>query len=125
FINEMADLAERLGADITKVALGMGTDHRIGSAFLKPGPGFGGSCFPKDTRALAATAQDIGAPSRIIDAVITSNRNRMTSMIHRIVKAAGGSLQQKKVAVLGLTFKANTDDMRESVSLTIIPALLR
>lgn len=124
FINEMADIAERLGADITKVAHGIGLDHRIGTAFLNPGPGFGGSCFPKDTRALAAIAQDCGSPSRLVDAVISANHNRMTSMIHRIIVAVGGSLHHKRVAVLGLTFKANTDDMRESVSMIIIPALL-
>jgi UDPglucose 6-dehydrogenase len=125
FINEMADVAEHVGADIGFVAKGIGLDHRIGASFLKPGPGFGGSCFPKDTRALAAIAQDCGAPSRIVDAVISANQNRMSRMIQRITRAADGSLRGKKIAVLGLTFKANTDDMRESVSLTIIPALLR
>ncbi len=125
FINEIADLCEKVGADVHDVARGIGLDGRIGRKFLHPGPGYGGSCFPKDTRALVSTAQDAKAPLRIVESVVTVNDNRKKQMADRIVAAAGGSLKDKKVAVLGLTFKPNTDDMREAPSLDIIPALLK
>lgn len=125
FINEMADVAEKVGADIAQVARGMGMDRRISPHFLSAGPGFGGSCFPKDTRALAATARDAGAPSRIVETVVESNTIRKEAVVQKILRAMGGSVQGKRIAVLGLTFKANTDDMRESPSLVIIPALMR
>jgi len=122
FINEMADLCEKVGADVQDVARGIGLDGRIGSKFLHPGPGFGGSCFPKDTVALLKTAQDAGAPSRIVEAVIGVNDARKLSMADRIVKAFGG-VEKKTVAILGLTFKPNTDDMRDAPSLVIVPHL--
>jgi UDPglucose 6-dehydrogenase len=124
FINQMADIAEKVDADITKVALGMGLDHRISPHFLLPGPGYGGSCFPKDTRALASIAREAGAPASIIEEVITTNDTRKTAMVERIIKACGGTVQGKRIGVWGLAFKANTDDMRESPSLVILPALL-
>ena len=123
FINEMADLCERVGANVQEVAKGIGLDGRIGSKFLHAGPGYGGSCFPKDTLALVRTAQSVGAPSKIVEAVVEINRDRKTKMADRVVEACGGSLDGKTVAVLGLTFKPNTDDMRDSPSLDIIPAL--
>jgi UDPglucose 6-dehydrogenase len=123
FINEVADIAEKVGADISQIAKGMGLDHRISASFLSPGPGFGGSCFPKDTRALAAIARDVGVPSRIVEQVVESNTIRKASMVQKITQAAGGNLKGKRIGVLGLTFKANTDDMRESPSLVIVPAL--
>ncbi len=122
FINEMADLCEKVGADVQDVARGIGLDGRIGSKFLHPGPGFGGSCFPKDTVALLKTAQDAGAPSRIVEAVVSVNEARKVSMAERIVKAFGG-VEKKTVAILGLTFKPNTDDMRDAPSLVIVPHL--
>ena len=123
FINEMADLCEKVGADVQQVAKGMGLDGRIGSKFLHAGPGYGGSCFPKDTLALTKTAQDYGSPVRIVDAVVEANRQRKESMAARIIETMGGSAAGKTVAVLGLTFKPNTDDMRDSPSLDIIPML--
>ncbi len=123
FINEMADLCEKVGADVQQVAKGMGLDGRIGSKFLHAGPGYGGSCFPKDTLALTKTAQDYGSPVRIVDAVVEANRQRKESMADRIIETMGGSAAGKTVAVLGLTFKPNTDDMRDSPSLDIIPML--
>jgi UDPglucose 6-dehydrogenase len=123
FINEMADLCEKCGADVQEVARGMGLDRRIASKFLHAGPGFGGSCFPKDIAALSAIGQRYGAPIRIVDTVIGVNDARKHAMAAKVVAACGGSLDGKTVAVLGLTFKPNTDDMREAPSLTIVPAL--
>ncbi|MCA3247603.1 MAG: UDP-glucose/GDP-mannose dehydrogenase family protein [Azospirillum sp.] len=123
FINEIADLCEKVGADVHDVAKGIGLDGRIGKKFLHPGPGYGGSCFPKDTLALVKTAQDYGAPLRIIETVVDINDKRKKAMAERVVKACGGSVAGKKIAVLGLTFKPNTDDMRDSPSLDILPAL--
>lgn len=119
FINEMADICEATGADIEEVAKGMGLDARIGDKFLKTGPGIGGSCFPKDARALAVQAEAFGRPSHIINALIESNELRKENIAQRIIDKVG----QGTVAIFGLTFKANTDDMRESAALTIIPAL--
>ncbi len=125
FINEIADLCEKVGADVHDVARGIGLDGRIGRKFLHPGPGYGGSCFPKDTLALVRTARDAGAPLRMIETVVAVNDERKRAMAARIVAACGGSVGGKTVAVLGLTFKPNTDDMRESPSLAIVPALQR
>ena len=124
FINEMADLSEAVGADVQQVARGIGLDKRIGSKFLHAGPGYGGSCFPKDTLALVRTAQDAGAPSRLIETTVEVNAARKKAMAGRVEKAVGGSLQGKTVALLGLTFKPNTDDMRDAPSLDIAPALV-
>ncbi|GAB1342534.1 UDP-glucose dehydrogenase family protein [Gemmatimonas sp.] len=123
FINEIADLCEQLGADVSDVARGMGLDGRIGKKFLHAGPGYGGSCFPKDTLALARTAHDAGSPVRIVETVVAINAERKARMADRIIAACGGSVQGKTVAVLGVSFKPNTDDMRESPSLNIVPAL--
>jgi UDPglucose 6-dehydrogenase len=123
FINEMADLCEKCGADVQEVARGMGLDRRIAGKFLHAGPGFGGSCFPKDTAALTAIGQRYGAPTRIVETVIGVNDARKRAMAAKVVAACGGSLAGKTVAVLGLTFKPNTDDMREAPSLAIVPAL--
>ena len=124
FINEMARLCERTGADVKAVARGIGLDGRIGPKFLHAGPGFGGSCFPKDTRALSRMAQEQGLPLRIVDAVIASNEEIKRSMVEKLRDLAGGSFNGKTVAVLGVTFKPNTDDMREAPSLTVVPALV-
>jgi UDPglucose 6-dehydrogenase len=123
FINEMADLCEHLGANVQEVARGIGLDRRIGSKFLHAGPGYGGSCFPKDTLALVRTAASVGAPSKIVEAVVDINARRKKGMAERVIKACGGSVAGKTIAILGLTFKPNTDDMRDSPSLDIIPAL--
>lgn len=123
FINEIADLCEKLGTDVHDVARGIGLDGRIGRKFLHPGPGYGGSCFPKDTLALVRTAQEAGAPLKIIETVVAINDARKEAMAHRVIAAAGGSVKGKTIAVLGLTFKPNTDDMRDSPSLVIVPAL--
>ena len=123
FINEIADLAEKVGADVQEVARGIGLDNRIGSKFLHAGPGFGGSCFPKDTVALLKTGQDHDAPLRIIEAVVAVNDTRKRAMARKVAAALGGELRGKTVAVLGLTFKPNTDDMRESPSIPLITAL--
>ncbi|MCW5730889.1 MAG: UDP-glucose/GDP-mannose dehydrogenase family protein [Alphaproteobacteria bacterium] len=123
FINEMADLCEKVGADVQDVARGIGLDGRIGRKFLHAGPGFGGSCFPKDTRALVSLGRRVGATPRIVEAVVEVNERRKRQMAEKILAACGGSLAGKVVAVLGLTFKPNTDDMRESASLVIVPAL--
>jgi UDPglucose 6-dehydrogenase len=123
FINEIANLCEQAGADVQEVARGMGLDRRIAGKFLHAGPGFGGSCFPKDTAALSAIGQRYGAPIRIVDTVIAVNDARKRAMADKVLAACGGSLQGKTVAVLGLTFKPNTDDMREAPSLVIVPAL--
>ncbi|MBF0327458.1 UDP-glucose dehydrogenase family protein [Magnetospirillum moscoviense] len=124
FINEIADLCEKVGADVHDVAKGIGLDGRIGKKFLHPGPGYGGSCFPKDTLALVKTARDYDAPLRIVETVVDVNDKRKKAMAERVVKACGGSVKGKTVGVLGLTFKPNTDDMRDSPSLDIIPALV-
>jgi len=123
FINEIADLCEKVGANVQDVARGIGLDNRIGSKFLHAGPGYGGSCFPKDTHALIKTAQDAGAPVRIVETVAAANESRKRRMAEKILEACGGSLRGKTIAVLGLAFKPNTDDMRDAASLAIIPAL--
>jgi UDPglucose 6-dehydrogenase len=123
FINEIADLAEKVGADVQEVARGIGLDNRIGSKFLHAGPGFGGSCFPKDTRALVKTAQDYDVPLRIVESVLSVNDNRKRAMARKVANAFGGNLRGKTVGVLGLTFKPNTDDMREAPSIPLITAL--
>jgi UDPglucose 6-dehydrogenase len=123
FINEIADLCEKCGADVQEIARGMGLDRRIASKFLHAGPGFGGSCFPKDIAALTAIGQHHGAPISIVETVIRVNDARKRAMVEKIVAACGGSLAEKTIAVLGLTFKPNTDDMREAPSLVILPAL--
>ena len=123
FINEIADLAEAAGADVQEIARGIGLDNRIGAKFLHPGPGFGGSCFPKDTRALLKTAQDYEVPLRVVEAVIAANDIRKRAMARKVSAAFGGSLRGKTIAVLGLTFKPNTDDMREAPSIPLITAL--
>jgi len=123
FINEIADLCEQVGADVQQVARGIGLDNRIGGKFLHAGPGFGGSCFPKDTVALIKTAQDHAAPLRIVEAVAAVNDARKRAMARKVATALGGSARGKTVAVLGLTFKPNTDDMREAPSIPLILAL--
>jgi len=123
FINEIADLAERAGADIQDVARGIGLDNRIGGKFLHAGPGFGGSCFPKDIRALVKTGQDHEAPLRIIEAVLAVNDTRKRAMARKVAAALGGNLRGRTIGVLGLTFKPNTDDMREAPSIPLITAL--
>ena len=123
FINEMADLCEKVGANVQEVAKGIGLDGRIGSKFLHAGPGYGGSCFPKDTLALVRTAQQEGAPTKIVEAVVEINARRKKQMADRIINACEGSVKGKTIAILGLTFKPNTDDMRDSPSLDIIPIL--
>src|SRR5262249_42886532 len=123
FINEIADLCERVGADVQQVARGIGLDNRIGPKFLHAGPGFGGSCFPKDLRALIKTAQDHDVPMRILEAVETANDTRKRAMARKVSSAFAGVLRGKTVAVLGLTFKPNTDDMREAPSIPLITAL--
>ena len=122
FINEMADICEKVGADVQDIARGIGLDGRIGSKFLHAGPGFGGSCFPKDTLALLKTSQQVGAPTRIVEAVVEVNDARKARMADKIAGVLG-DVRGKSIAVLGLTFKPNTDDMRDAPSLTIIPAL--
>jgi UDPglucose 6-dehydrogenase len=123
FINEIADLCEKVGADVQSVAKGIGLDGRIGGKFLHPGPGYGGSCFPKDTMALVQTARQHDIPMRIISTVVEANELRKHAMVRKIVAAAGGSVAGKRIAVLGVTFKPNTDDMRDAPSLVIVPAL--
>ncbi len=123
FINEVANLCEKVGANVQEVARGIGLDGRIGSKFLHAGPGYGGSCFPKDTLALVKTARDFDAPLRIIEAVVQVNEERKHQMADKIVDACGGAVDGKTIAILGLTFKPNTDDMRDSPSLAIVPAL--
>jgi UDPglucose 6-dehydrogenase len=123
FINEIADLAEKVGADVQEVARGIGLDNRIGAKFLHAGPGFGGSCFPKDTVALLKTGQDNDAPLRIVEAVVAVNDARKRAMAKKVSAALGGDLRGKTIAVLGLTFKPNTDDMRDAPSLPLITAL--
>ena len=123
FINEMADLCEKLGADVHDVARGIGLDGRIGRKFLHPGPGYGGSCFPKDTLALVRIAQEAGAPSRLVETVVAVNDARKSGMAARIIAACDGSVRGKTIGVLGLTFKPETDDMRDSPALPIISRL--
>ena len=123
FINEIADLCEVVGADVQDVARGIGLDNRIGSKFLHAGPGYGGSCFPKDTLALIKTAQDFGAPVRIVETVAAVNDQRKRAMAKKVIAAADGSVRGKTVAVLGLTFKPNTDDMRDSPAIAVVQAL--
>jgi UDPglucose 6-dehydrogenase len=123
FVNEIAELCEKVGADIQEVARGVGLDNRIGAKFLHAGPGFGGSCLPKDTLALIKTAQDYEAPLRVIEAVIGVNDARKRGMGRKVAAALGGTVRGKTVAVLGLTFKPNTDDMREAPSIALITAL--
>jgi len=123
FINEIADLCEKVGADVHDVARGIGLDGRIGRKFLHPGPGFGGSCFPKDTLALAYTAREVAAPQTIVEQVIDVNNTRKKRMADKVVAFCGGSVAGLTVGVLGLTFKPNTDDMRDAPSLDIVPAL--
>lgn len=123
FINEIANLCERVDADVQEVSLGIGLDERIGKRFLQAGPGYGGSCFPKDTLALMRTARDAGAPVELIETTVRINDARKQAMAQKIVQAMGGDVQGKTIAVLGLTFKPNTDDMRDAPSLDIIPAL--
>jgi UDPglucose 6-dehydrogenase len=123
FINDVADLCERIGGDITAVAEGIGMDRRIGRAFLNPGPGFGGSCFPKDTRAFAAIGREFDVPQNLIEKLIEDNESRKEAIAHRVLAELSGQ-QKQQVAVLGTAFKADTDDVREAAALTVIPLLL-
>jgi UDPglucose 6-dehydrogenase len=123
FINEIADLCERVGADVQDVSRGIGLDGRIGSKFLHAGPGYGGSCFPKDTLALLKTSQDYDAPQRIIEAVVAVNDNRKRAMGRKVIQAMGGDVRGKTIAILGLTFKPNTDDMRDSPAIAVVQTL--
>jgi UDPglucose 6-dehydrogenase len=124
FINEIADLCEAVGADVQEVSRGIGMDNRIGRKFLNAGPGYGGSCFPKDTLALLKTSEDYETPIRIVEAVVQVNDNRKRAMGRKVIKALGGEGKGKTVAILGLTFKPNTDDMRDAPSLAIVQSLL-
>ena len=124
FINEIGDFCETAGADVQDVARCIGLDNRIGTKFLNAGPGFGGSCFPKDMLALAASARDAGTPLRIVETVTAVNESRKLAMAEKVIKACGGSVANARIAVLGLTFKPNTDDMRSAPSLVIVPTLL-
>ena len=123
FINEIADLCERVGADVQDVARGIGLDNRIGGKFLHAGPGYGGSCFPKDTLALLKTSQDYDAPQRIVEAVVSVNDNRKRAMGRKVIQACGGDVRGKTIAILGLTFKPNTDDMRDSPAIAVVQTL--
>lgn len=123
FINEIADLCEQVGADVQHVAKGIGLDGRIGAKFLHAGPGYGGSCFPKDTLALTRAGQKYGAPQRIVETVVAVNEDRKARMADKIIQAAGGEVRGKKIGILGVAFKPNTDDMRDAPSLTIVPVL--
>jgi UDPglucose 6-dehydrogenase len=125
FINEFSDLCEKTGADINDVALGIGLDDRIGRKFLNAGPGFGGSCFPKDTRALVQTARDYKSPITLVEQVISINEQRKMDMVSKIIESCGGSVLSKRITILGLTFKPNTDDVRDAPSLVIIPELIK
>ena len=124
FINEIADLCEAVGGDVKDVARGMGLDNRIGGKFLHAGPGYGGSCFPKDTLALLKTAEDEGVPMRIVEATVAVNEQRKRAMGRKIIQAAGGDVTGRTVGLLGLTFKPNTDDMRDAPSIAIVQALV-
>lgn len=123
FINEIADLCEKVGADVQGVSRGIGLDNRIGAKFLHAGPGYGGSCFPKDTLALLKTAQDSGVAQRIVESVVAVNDNRKRAMGRKVIDALGGEVRKKTIAVLGLTFKPNTDDMRDSPAIDVIRVL--
>ena len=123
YINEMADLCEAVGADVQQVAKGIGLDGRIGGKFLNAGPGYGGSCFPKDTIALVRTARDAGAPVELVETTVKVNDERKRAMARKVIKALDGDVKGKTVGILGLTFKPNTDDMRDAPSLAIVPAL--
>ncbi len=123
FINQIADLCEKVGGDVQQVAKGIGMDNRISPQFLHAGPGYGGSCFPKDTMALARSGREAGANQSIVEAVIEANEDRKSAMADKIIAACGGSLKDKKIAVFGVTFKPNTDDMRDAPSLAILPRL--
>ena len=123
FINEIANLCEKVGGDVQQVAQGIGIDKRIGARFLHAGPGYGGSCFPKDTLALARTGREVGAIQSIVETVIQSNEDRKAAMADKIIAACGGSVDGKRIAILGVTFKPNTDDMRDAPSLVIVPKL--
>jgi UDPglucose 6-dehydrogenase len=123
FINEIADLCEKVGGNVQDVARGIGLDNRIGSKFLHAGPGYGGSCFPKDTIALIKTAQDHGVPARIVETVVAVNDQRKRAMARKVIQALGGSVRGRTIGILGLTFKPNTDDMRDAPSISIITAL--
>jgi UDPglucose 6-dehydrogenase len=123
FINEMADLCEQVGADVQQVARGIGLDNRIGGKFLHAGPGYGGSCFPKDTLALIKTAQDHSAPLRLVETTAAVNDQRKRAMVRKVIQACGGEIRGKRIGVLGLTFKPNTDDMRDAPSLVLIAGL--
>jgi len=123
FINEIADLCEKVGADVQDVARGIGLDNRIGSKFLHAGPGYGGSCFPKDTLALLKTSQDYDAPQRIVESVVAVNDQRKRAMGRKVIAAMGGDVRGKTIAVLGLTFKPNTDDMRDSPAISVVQTL--
>ncbi len=123
FINEIADLCEQVGADVQHVAKGIGLDGRVGAKFLHAGPGYGGSCFPKDTLALTRAGQKYNAPQRIVETVVSVNEDRKARMADKIIEFAGGDIRGKKIGVLGVAFKPNTDDMRDAPSLTIIPTL--
>ena len=123
FINEIADLCEKVGADVQDVARGIGLDNRIGAKFLHAGPGYGGSCFPKDTLALLKTSQDFDAPQRIVEAVVAVNDNRKRAMGRKVIAAMGGDVRGKTIALLGLTFKPNTDDMRDSPAIAVVRTL--
>ncbi len=124
FINEISDLCEKVGANVSDVSIGIGLDGRIGKKFLHPGPGYGGSCFPKDTLALVKTAQDSGSPLNLVEHVVKSNKNRKKNMYKRILNALD-DCKRKKISILGLTFKPNTDDMRDSPSLDLVPELIK
>ncbi|MBV8963848.1 MAG: UDP-glucose/GDP-mannose dehydrogenase family protein, partial [Hyphomicrobiales bacterium] len=123
FINEIADLCEKVGANVQEVARGIGLDNRIGSKFLHAGPGYGGSCFPKDTLALIKTARENDAAIRIVETVVSVNEERKRAMAHKVIGACGGQIRGKRIALLGLTFKPNTDDMRDAPSLAIVSTL--
>jgi UDPglucose 6-dehydrogenase len=123
FVNQLADLCEKVGANITDVTHGMGLDKRIGRHYLNPGPGFGGSCFPKDTRALMVTAREHGSPFTVVEEVIEANERRKQQLVERVRAAMGGTLEDRRVAVLGIAFKADTDDLRDAAALELIPAL--
>jgi UDPglucose 6-dehydrogenase len=123
FINEIADLCEKANANVQDVAKAIGLDGRIGSKFLHAGPGYGGSCFPKDTIALVQTGELMGAPQRIVDTVVQVNDARRKDMAHRVIAACGGSVKGKRIGILGVSFKPNTDDMRDSPSLSVVPIL--
>jgi UDPglucose 6-dehydrogenase len=125
FINEMADLCERAEADVRELAMGVGLDHRIGTSFLNAGPGYGGSCFPKDTLALLRTAQDLGVSLRIVEETVTSNDARKRKMALKVSEAVGGCVDGLTIAVLGLSFKPDTDDMRDAPSIPLVEALQR